>query len=173
MRRYAMFVGVLLVLTSVGTAVTAEPGWDNPLAVFITVPDVEWDVGSEITVTVHVFNEGAYYDPDDVNLTMGEEYKEVNLTKVDTGLYTGTFTVMEEDLDWDGDIVLEAAVTDGIGPLPDMAEDYTWLESGGGGGPNAERPTRNDHRSRKRCGNTRPDGKGWHMDDVRDRSRRP
>ncbi len=131
MRRYATIIGALLILTSLGTIATADLGWDNPLAVFMIVPDEEWDLGSEINVTVHVFNEGDYYDPDEVNLSIGEEYRPINLTRVETGLYTGTFTVMEEDPDWEGDVYLEAEVTDDGGIWPDTASAYAWLWGSG------------------------------------------
>jgi hypothetical protein len=133
MRNYAILVGALLILTSMGTMVSADVGYDNPLAVFITMDDQEWDVGSDLDITVHVFNDGEYYDPDFVNLTVGDMEREVNLTRESTGLYTVTITVLEDDVDYDGDLGLQVIATD-EGPFwPDMAWDFVYLYGGGGG----------------------------------------
>jgi hypothetical protein len=127
MRRYAFFVGALLLVTSMSTIVTADVGYGTPLAVYITVPEQEWAVGTDLDVTVHVFNDGEHYDPDEVNLTVGDLARELNLTTESTGVYTVTFTIEEDDVDYDGDLFMQAYAIDGGGVWPDMAWDYVYL----------------------------------------------
>ncbi|MCK4970227.1 MAG: hypothetical protein KAS77_06865, partial [Thermoplasmata archaeon] len=75
---------------------------DYPLNAFITYPEGDYEIGSTVTATVHVFLEGEYYDPDHVNLTIivdtWEINREINLTRVDVGIYEGTFTIREDDV---------------------------------------------------------------------------
>jgi hypothetical protein len=103
----------LLLLTLSSCSAIASVGYDNPLAVYITYPAGDYGVGSSVTVTVHVFKEGARYDPDDVNLTAGSgDCREVTLTKQSVGRYTGTIMVAETDIA-NGYIGMDAMVGDG------------------------------------------------------------
>ncbi len=124
----------LLLIAMSATSAVASVGWDNPLAVYITSPKGDYDIGSSVTVTVHVFKEGAYYDPDTVNLTVGATDRDVTLTKSSMGVYTAQVTIEQTDVDeWDDAMYLSAYVTDGFMGR-DMAEawGYVFLMRGGG-----------------------------------------
>ena len=110
---------------------SAYCSWNSSLAAFIECPEGDYDVGSEVTVIVHVFRSGDYYDPDFVNLTVGHAYfglREVNLTKASVGHYEATFTILEDDVDWEGDIFLESWVEDGA--EPDEVDAYAYFTIG-------------------------------------------
>ena len=75
---------------------------DYPLEAFITYPEGDYDIGSTVTATVHVFLEGEYHDPEHVNLTrqglQTHDVREIPLTRVSVGRYEGTFTIQEDDV---------------------------------------------------------------------------
>jgi hypothetical protein len=132
MKRSATIIAMLLVLTAFSTGVTAEVSWNSSMAVFMTYPDEGYDIGSEITVTVHVFNAGDYYDPDYVNLTVyGSDMRNVTLTKASTGIYRATFTIEADDVDEWNEMNLEATAGDDGVPWPDEATDWDYVQIGG------------------------------------------
>ncbi len=75
---------------------------DFPLNAFITYPEGDYDVGSTVTATVHVYLEGEYHDPVHVNLTVAgnvwPDNREIPMTRVGVGRYEGTFTIQEDDV---------------------------------------------------------------------------
>ena len=89
---------LLLLLGTISPASTAELGTENSLAVFITYPYGDYEIGSQVNVTVHVFQAGEYFDPDGVDLEIRESGKYVDLTRTATGVYTGSFVIVWEDL---------------------------------------------------------------------------
>jgi hypothetical protein len=90
-----VIVILMLPMVATGPAEAEEPG---ALAVFITYEYGDYEVGSEVTVTVHVFDRGEYADPADVNLTLVERWVDVPLTKAEVGRYEGTFAIEFDDL---------------------------------------------------------------------------
>jgi hypothetical protein len=86
----------------------ANIGHDSPLAIFITYPDEEYDVGSDVIITLHVFLAGEYSDPQSVTLTVGEDDREIGLTPQDTGIYKGVFTIEDGDLSDFGSLWVKA-----------------------------------------------------------------
>ena len=128
MRASACLLGIILLICAAMPLASAYCSWNSSLAAFIECPEGDYDVGSEVTVTVHVFRSGDYFDPDFVNLTVGHEYfglREVNLTKASVGHYEATFTILEGDIDWEGDVFLESWVEDGAGP--DEVDAYAYF----------------------------------------------
>ncbi len=112
MRPRTVGIVCLLLLTAASPVVMAGVGYDNPLAVYVTYPAGSYDVGSDVPVTVHVFREGVRYDPDELNLTVGEAEREITLTRQSEGLYTATFTIEETDLFW-GFVPINVVARDG------------------------------------------------------------
>ena len=133
MRSSTTIVIALLLLTALAPIAACDVGFDNPLAVFITFPAGTYDIGSEMTVTVNVFNAGERYDPDEVKLEVGSfmTFREVGLTKSDVGLYQGVFTIGVDDVEGT-EVILLATATDGF-ILTDEATDtkFVGLASGG------------------------------------------
>ena len=134
--RKALLLIVLLILTAMAPAVSASLSWNSGLAVFITYPDGEYDVGDDLIVTVHVFREGVYYspDPDDITLTVEESDREIGLTEESEGRFKGIVTIAETDLDSGGDLELYAEVIEGFGMLADSASDWKWISTEAGAG---------------------------------------
>ena len=130
MRKAFSILLAIVMITAAGATVAADVGWDNPLAVFIQAPEDAWDVGTEMNITVLVFNEGDPHDPDDVNITVGYDYRELTLEQHDTGVYYVEYTVLSSDLDYDGELVFQANAIDGIGPTADMASDWLGMYPG-------------------------------------------
>ena len=89
---------LLLFLGALSPVITADVGTENSLAVFITYPYGDYEIGSQVNVTVHVFQAGEYFDPEGVDLEIRESGKNIDLTKAATGVYTGNFVIVWEDL---------------------------------------------------------------------------
>jgi hypothetical protein len=89
----------------------ADIGQNSSLAVFITYPDGEYDVGDDVIITVHVFRGGEYYDPDSVSLTVGAEDREIGLTPQETGKFKGVVTIQDDDLSSLGTMRTKAEAT--------------------------------------------------------------
>ncbi len=113
MSRRGVGIVSLLLLTAVSPIVCASVGWDNPLAVYITYPAGEYDIGVDVPVTVHVLKEGVRYDPDTLTLMVSVGGREVPLTKGSVGTYTGTFTIEEGDID-SGSLTMFVTAEDGL-----------------------------------------------------------
>ena len=71
----------------------------------ITYTDMEYGVGDDVAITVHVFDKAQYVSVDYVNMTVGSftDTRDVELNEDGTGRWTGTFTIQEGDI---GDIGL-------------------------------------------------------------------
>jgi len=123
MRGGILPVACILVLLATSTSTCAFVGEDNDLAVYITYPDQSYDVGSDIIVTVTVFRAAEYYDPDSVTLQVGEESREVGLTREAEGRYKGVVTVQLADLGSSGYLSLYALAEES-GWFGDEAYEY-------------------------------------------------
>ena len=132
--RKALLVSVLLTMTALAPATSAGLSWNSGLAVFMTYPDETYDVGDDLIVTVHVFRNGEYYDPDQVSLTVGDAERSVGLTGEAEGRYKGVVTIAETDLDSWGDLDLSADASDGSGLWKDSASDWKWIPTEAGSG---------------------------------------
>ena len=130
MRGLSSIALTLLLMTAVAPLALADVGDDNPLALYITCPEGRSDIGSEVTVYVHVFREGARHDPDELGLKVSFEDSERNLTLVrqDAGLYNSTFTILEEMVSW-SEVYLSATASDNP-PLQqsETAEAYNHID---------------------------------------------
>jgi len=132
--RKALLLMILLIMTALAPAVSAGPSWNSGLAVFMTFPDDEYDVGDDLIVTVHVFREGEYHTPDLVTLTVDTADRTIGLTEEAEGRYKGVVTIADTDLDSDGDLELSADAYDGTGFYRDQASDWKWISTMAGSG---------------------------------------
>ena len=83
---------------------------DSPVAVFITCPPGNYTVNSTVQVEVLVFNELEPYDPGgDIRFVVGEDYREIELNRTRTGVYSGTFKILGSDVR-PGGVELKATV---------------------------------------------------------------
>jgi hypothetical protein len=89
---------MLAVLAS--PAVTTVFGQDSDAYyMVITYGDGTYEVGNSVTATVHVFNAGADFDADSVNLSVGDfPMRDITLTKGATGKWSGSFVIEETDM---------------------------------------------------------------------------
>lgn len=131
--RKALILGILLSLSMVAPTAMAGTSYNSGMAVFMTIPDGDYDVGDDVIVTVHVFRSGEYHTPDQVSLTVGEG-RDIGLTEEATGRYKGVVTIAEDDLDTYGDLQLQADAQDGYGWWADTASDWKWMETLAGSG---------------------------------------
>ena len=132
--RKALLLIVLLILTAIAPAASAGPSWNSGLAVFMTYPDGEYDVGDDLIVTVHIFREGVYHIPDVVTLAVDSADRTIGLTEEAEGRYKGVVTIADTDLNIYGDLELSADVTDGSGIWRDQASDWAWISTMAGSG---------------------------------------
>ncbi|MCK4969161.1 MAG: hypothetical protein KAS77_01490, partial [Thermoplasmata archaeon] len=104
-------------------------GSDNPLAVFLTVPGGEYDIGSEVTVGIWVYKEGVPYDAPLVIFEVGQYYdaRSVNVSHVGMGEFESTFTIEEDDLGSISSVYIRAGVWEGTGYWDDYAGDSTYI----------------------------------------------
>jgi hypothetical protein len=105
-------------------SVNADIGDGHPLAVFTTWPDEIYRLGSEVTITVHVFKAGEYHDSDIVGMGVGAQLRSVDLTRVGVGRHEGTFIVEEQDCRPTPVITVLAWVRD-LGPPEIEAVDWS------------------------------------------------
>ncbi len=101
---------LLLLIGTVSPVVIAELGTDSSHAAFITYEYGDHEVGSEVNVTVHVFEAGEYFDPDGLDLEVRESGREVDLIRSSTGVYQGSFEIVWEDLSEGMFIYLDASI---------------------------------------------------------------
>ncbi len=110
-------------------AANASVAYDNPLAVFVTVPEGEYDIGSEVTVGIWVFREGVPYDAPLVDLEVGWYYsaRAVNVSHIGTGEFEATFTIEERDLEYLSYVYLVAEAQEGTGYYDDDVFGYAYI----------------------------------------------
>ena len=128
MRFGSVLVMCILLLTTSLCACYAScsPGMDNSLAVYVTYPSDQYQVGSNLTVTVRVFREGGPFDPESVSLEVGWVWssRDVLLSRASVGIFTGVFTIQMRDI-MDGDVKISVTAVDG--PSGDSATDVSWI----------------------------------------------
>jgi len=95
--------------------------------------DYPYEVNDEVIVEVRVFDKGQLTDPDNppqVTLNKeGSNPREISVTISDTGYYTGTFIILETDLENDNVFEIEAYATLGKDNVIDKRYDdssMTW-----------------------------------------------
>lgn len=132
--RKALLLIVILLLTAMAPATSAGLSYNSGLALFMTYPDQEYDVGDDLIVTVHVFREGEYYNPDLLTLTVDASDRDIGLTEEAEGRYKGIITIADTDLDAWGDLELYADATDGSGMFADSASEWLWISTQAGSG---------------------------------------
>ncbi|UCC93831.1 MAG: hypothetical protein JSW25_03960, partial [Thermoplasmata archaeon] len=132
--RKALLLCVILILMALAPAVSGGLSWNSGMAVFMTYPDQEYDVGDDLIVTVHVFREGAYHTPDLVTLTVDTADRTIGLTEEAEGRYKGVITIADTDIDTWGDLELSAEASDGFGMFRDSASDWQWISTSAGSG---------------------------------------
>ncbi len=138
MRFRASVIVAVLILTAIAPLASAGMGYDSGLAVFITYPDGEYDIGDDLIVTVHVFYAGEYHTPNKVSIDVGETSRDVGLTEESTGRYKGVVTIADDDLDEDGDLSIDATARD-TGILWDnLAYDWAYITTMAGTGLDVE-----------------------------------
>jgi hypothetical protein len=93
-----MAFAVLVVVTH---SLGAEPERDTEWMMFITHPNDVRNIGDEVNVTVHVFSEGERADPPNITFKIDESGREINLTRISSGLYRAQFTILQEELERD------------------------------------------------------------------------
>ena len=100
MKRAALILVAVLLLGPFSAMVPADVGMSSGLAVFMTWPDEEYDIGSQLDVTIHVYMEGDPFDPDTIYLIVGYVDREMNVARSDTGKYASSFIIEEDMLGW-------------------------------------------------------------------------
>jgi hypothetical protein len=95
MRKLAVILFILMLVCATVPQVSAS--YDS-LEVIVTVEKGNYLPGSQIDITVHVFDKDSYVSADDISVTVGYyPSEEVNMTEIQTGIYVGTYTVKPED----------------------------------------------------------------------------
>ncbi len=102
MRTLAFLAAVMMMVMVLLPVASAENGWGDDDAYFITITAAEgtYNIGDEVTVTVHVFDAGEYAEVDNVTLMVGSIFttREVQVEEGATGRWAGTFTIEEDDV---------------------------------------------------------------------------
>ncbi len=107
----ALVVSMIMIML-VAAFVPLAVGEDDSLHVVMTVEDREYSVGNNIVVELRVYDKGALVnadgDNDTVEVTMTRnwhwnDYIEMDLTNIATGIYQGTYTIGSHDADEDDD----------------------------------------------------------------------
>jgi hypothetical protein len=111
MRKLTVIAGVLMLVLSLAPMASAYSGDDDAMYAVITYPEKVYNVGDEVEITVHVFEAADYAASDDVNVSIGYSGHYVDMTESQTGRWTGTFTIEEEDIMGMGQISSDEWVT--------------------------------------------------------------
>lgn len=119
----------LVIISLLLPAASGGVGSDNPLAVFITLPEKDYDIGSEVTVGIWVYKEGVPYDAPLVLFEVGWYYyaRSVNVSHVGMGEFESTFIIDEEDLRSVSSLYIKAEAWEGSGYGYDNAVDSTYI----------------------------------------------
>ena len=98
---FGFLVAIVLIISLLPSIVTAH---EDSMNVIMTSPDQYETLssGDTATVTVHVFDEGKYVDPDQTPtlLIWGDGIEREDETdKIATGKYQSTISIMDSDID--------------------------------------------------------------------------
>jgi len=91
--------------------------------VFLTYEEGNFGIDSRITVNINVYHSGQPHDPDQVNLTVGLDEREVKVERLDVGVYQKKVKIKDTDPDDNGYLGLRCTVTD-VSPETIEASDY-------------------------------------------------
>lgn len=120
--------------------------YDDSMKVILCVDDPgegeSYEIGDTVQVKVYVFDKGELADADaspvvTLNHWVEEKKRVITVNKIDTGIYTGSFTILESDVD-ESEIQIDADATIGRDNDMDMSYDedtdynYIYLEDAGG-----------------------------------------
>jgi hypothetical protein len=116
-RTKALVLVTLVIISLLLPTASGGVGSDNPLAVFITLPEKDYDIGSEVTVGIWVYKEGVPYDAPLVLFEVGWYYyaRSVNVSHVGMGEFESTFIIDEEDLRSVSSLYIKAEAWEGSG----------------------------------------------------------
>jgi hypothetical protein len=92
------FVMILILILTSLSLFSQEVDATSISNVVITYPYGEYEIGSEVDVTVHVFNYGQYCDAQEVLLIVGEGDREIGTTRQGPGMFTGMMVIEEKDI---------------------------------------------------------------------------
>jgi len=130
--RTAFGVCIALVLTLlIVSAQNAAGGYSaNPVMVMTVLPEGDYGVGDEITMTVNVFEKGERIEADNITVIVGYYYsREVNATPSGTpGVYEITFTLEENDT-YEGQVNIYMTVV--VGNVTSGDYIYFYIDEGG------------------------------------------
>ncbi len=104
MKRFLpLLITGLLILTLLPVPTHAD---EEALKVIVLREEKDYDIGDEMVLNIHVFYEGEYLDPDELNITLGFGGRAISSQKTETGKYSASITIQKEDVDEDGDLVI-------------------------------------------------------------------
>jgi hypothetical protein len=95
MRKLTVILSILMLVCAIVPQATAT---SDSLEVIVTVEKRIFQPGSQIDITVHVFDKGTYVSADEISVVVGYyPYVEVNVTETQTGVYEGSYTIKQDD----------------------------------------------------------------------------
>jgi hypothetical protein len=97
LRRVALSILITMLLIGPSIFIQVE-GRTQPLTVILTYPDIEYNLGDEITAQAHIFRQGARFDPDTVRFTAGKDYDRHPMSRTSIGLWEGTVQITREQI---------------------------------------------------------------------------
>ena len=110
MRRVALSILITMLLLGPSLYIQVD-GMNQPLTVILTYPDIEYNIGDEITAQAHIFRDGARFDPDTVIFTAGKGYDRHPMSRSSIGLWEGTVLITKERITYHDSFPLEVEVT--------------------------------------------------------------
>jgi hypothetical protein len=98
MWREKFIISILTTLILFSIIIPSIHAEEDSMAIFMFIEDKPAYVdGEPVNITIHVLDKGEYLDnPDNVTLTVNET-KEINLTKIETGIYEATYELNISD----------------------------------------------------------------------------
>ena len=104
MKRFLpLLITGLLILTLLPVPVHAD---EEALKIIVLREEKDYKIGDEMTLNIHVFYEGEYLDPDELNITLGFGGRAITAQKTETGKYSATFTIQKEDVNEDAVVTI-------------------------------------------------------------------
>ncbi len=105
-------LSILLIMVAVSASAYGGLVYHSePFAVFITYPEGRYIIGHEMEFKAHFYYDGEPFDPEWVNMSIrhhDEEKLWFNMTRLNTGIYTASFTIALEHLEYDGQLWVAA-----------------------------------------------------------------
>jgi hypothetical protein len=110
LRWVALSVFIALLLLCPALFIQVE-GTTDSLTVILTYPDIDYNIGDEITAQAHIFREGARIDPDTIIFTAGVNYDRYPMSRSSEGLWEGTVQITKERIYHHHSFPIEVKVT--------------------------------------------------------------